>query len=377
MRIKFEGFGRKVEDHDRWLLVWGSEVVRHTPIRLWCLGSGTLAIPVAFCGGRCVDGRCYIRVALVDGGAMFQLPQLGGSVFLTDGGIETDLIFNKGVDLPEFASFVLHENASGEAVLREYFEDYFRISADAGLGLVLETATWRASRDWGLKLGYDEARLRSINQRAAEFMLELRAAAAGSTVVVSGCVGPRGDAYSDLGPASADEALAYHRPQVEVLAGSGVDLLTALTLTNVAEAIGFIRAVTERSMPAVVSFTVETDGRLPSGMSLTEAIEIVDDETDSAAAYFMINCAHPDHFDPVLIGSAGGLGRIRGIRANASRQSHSELDDSTELDDGDPAEFGDQLATLHSANRRINVLGGCCGSDARHIAAIAAAHRSR
>ena len=308
---------------------------------------------------------------------MFQLPQLGGSVFLTDGGIETDLIFNKGVDLPEFASFVLHENATGEAVLREYFEDYFRISAEAGLGLVLETATWRASRDWGLKLGYDEARLRSINQRAAEFMLELRAAAAGSTVVVSGCVGPRGDAYSDLGPASADEALAYHRPQVEVLAGSGVDLLTALTLTNVAEAIGFIRAVSERSMPAVVSFTVETDGRLPSGMSLTEAIEIVDDETDSAAAYFMINCAHPDHFDPVLIGSAGGLGRIRGIRANASRQSHSELDDSTELDDGDPAEFGDQLATLHSANRRINVLGGCCGSDARHIAAIAAAHRSR
>lgn len=307
---------------------------------------------------------------------MLELPQLSGSLFVTDGGIETDLIFNKGVDLPEFASFVLHENASGEALLRDYFQDYFRIAADGGLGLVLETATWRASRDWGVKLGYDDARLRSVNQRAAEFMLALRADAADSPVVVSGCVGPRGDAYSDLGPASADEALAYHRPQVEVLAGSGVDLLTALTLTNVAEAIGFIRAASECSMPGVVSFTVETNGRLPSGMSLAEAIEIVDLETDSAAAYFMINCAHPDHFPPALIGS-GGLSRVRGVRANASRQSHAELDESTELDDGDPAEFGGQLASLHAANGQICILGGCCGTDARHIAAIAAAHRKR
>ncbi len=305
---------------------------------------------------------------------MTELPQLTGPLFVTDGGIETDLIFNKGVDLPEFASFVLHDDASGEAMLRDYFADYFRIGADAGLGLVLETATWRASRDWGTKLGYDDARLRSVNQRAAEFMLALRAAETDGTVVVSGCVGPRGDAYTDLGPASADEALAYHRPQVEVLAGSGVDLLTALTLTNVAEAIGFVRAASEQSMPAVVSFTVETDGRLPSGMTLADAIEVVDAETDTAAAYFMINCAHPDHFAPVLTGSATSLGRVRGIRANASRQSHAELDDSTELDDGDPTEFGGQLAVLRSAHGQISVLGGCCGTDARHIAAIAAAH---
>lgn len=307
---------------------------------------------------------------------MSELPQLGGSLFVTDGGIETDLIFNKGVDLPEFASFVLHDHASGEATLRDYFANYFRIGADAGLGLVLETATWRASRDWGTKLGYNDARLRSVNQRAAEFMLALRAAEAGSAVVVSGCVGPRGDAYSDLGPGSAEEALTYHRPQVKVLAGSGVDLLTALTLTNVAEAIGFVRAASEHSMPAVVSFTVETDGCLPSGMSLAEAIEIVDAETDTAAAYFMINCAHPDHFAPVLNHSAAALRRVRGIRANASRQSHAELDDSTELDDGDPTEFGGQLAALHAANGQISVLGGCCGTDHRHIAAIAAAHRN-
>ncbi len=304
------------------------------------------------------------------------LPQLAGPVFLTDGGIETDLIFHKGADLPEFASFLLHDDTSGEAVLRDYYVDYFRIAADAGLGLVLETATWRASPDWGMKLGYDKARLRSVNQRAVEFMLALRATEAAGAVVVSGCVGPRGDAYTNLGPASAGEALIYHRPQIEVLAGSGVDLVTALTLTNVAEAIGFVQAASENSVPAVVSFTVETDGRLPSGMSLGEAIERVDTETDAGAAYFMINCAHPDHFTPELNGSATGLRRVRGIRANASRLSHAELDNSTELDEGDPAEFGSQLAALHAANGQICVLGGCCGTDVRHIAAVAAAHQN-
>ena len=167
-------------------------------------------------------------------------------------------------------------------------------------------------------------------------------------MILSGCVGPRGDAYADLGPASSDEAFAYHTPQVEVLAGSGVDLVTALTLTNVAEAIGFVRAASEHSIPAVVSFTVETDGRLPSGMDLADAIETVDAETDGAAEYFMINCAHPDHFAPVLASDSPHLGRVRGIRANASRLSHAELDESTELDDGDPTEFGAQLAASDS-----------------------------
>lgn len=307
---------------------------------------------------------------------MSRLPQLDGSLFLTDGGIETDLIFNKGAVLPEFASFVLHEDTSGESLMREYFGDYFRVGADAGLGLVLETATWRASRDWGAKLGYDAAQLRVVNERAVEFMVALRAAEAQGPVVVSGCVGPRGDAYSDLGPASSDEAFDYHTPQIEVLAGSGVDLVTALTLTNVAEAIGFVRAASERSVPAVVSFTVETDGRLPSGMDLADAIAVVDAETDGSAEYFMINCAHPDHFAPVLTSDAPTLGRVRGVRANASRLSHAELDEATELDDGDPAEFGAQLAALRTDDGQICVLGGCCGTDVRHISAIAAAHRA-
>ena len=304
------------------------------------------------------------------------LPQLDESVFLTDGGIETDLIFHRGIDLPEFASFVLHEDAAGEAVLRDYYEEYFEIASQGGFGLILETTTWRASKHWGSLLGYDAKRLRAINERSVQFFQEFRASSADGTVVVSGCVGPRGDAYSDLGPVSADEALAYHQTQVEVLAGSGVDLVSALTLTNVAEAIGFVRAAQQYSIPSVVSFTVETDGRLPSGMTLTEAITTVDHETDAAVAHFMINCAHSDHFTHVFDSQDPALRRVRGIRANASRLSHAELDESTELDDGDPNEFGIQITALHNQRPHINILGGCCGTDARHIAAIAHAHRN-
>ena len=304
-----------------------------------------------------------------------ELPQLGGSVFLTDGGLETDVIFHRGVDLPEFASFVLHETPAGEAVLRDYYSEYLGIASHSGFGLVLETTTWRASKDWGSRLGYDAARLRAVNERSVQFFRELRSSDADGTVVVSGCVGPRGDAYADLGPASADDALDYHLPQVEVLAASGVDLVSALTLTNTAEAIGFVRAAQRCSIPAVVSFTVETDGRLPSGVSLMEAVATVDRETHAAAAYYMINCAHPDHFTHVFDGHDPALGRVRGVRANASRLSHAELDESIELDDGDPDEFGVQIATLHRDRHDISILGGCCGTDARHIAAIAASSR--
>jgi len=299
------------------------------------------------------------------------LPQPDGPLFLTDGGIETDLIFRRGIALPEFAAFVLHGDARGEAVLRDYYADYFAIAEATGCGLVLDTATWRASSAWGAKLGYDDSQLRAINERAVEFLLARRAEQSDGAVVVSGCVGPRGDAYADLGPASVDEALAYHRPQIEVLAGAGAEVITALTLTNVGEAIGVVRAAGEQSIPTVVSFTVETDGRLPSGMNLAEAIATVDAETDGAAAYFMVNCAHHDHFHEVLRGDEPSIPRVRGVRANASRLSHAELDESTELDDGDPDEFGSQLAALYDASSAISVLGGCCGADARHIAAIA------
>jgi S-methylmethionine-dependent homocysteine/selenocysteine methylase len=304
------------------------------------------------------------------------LPQSGDDVFLTDGGIETDLIFHRGFDLPLFASFVLHDDPAAEDVVRDYFREYLRISARLGYGLVLETLTWRASSAWGEQLGYDEVRLRDVNQRAVRFLLDLREREADSVVVVSGCIGPRGDAYSDLGSSDVDAAQQYHRGQVEVLAESGVELVSALTLTNTAEAIGIARAAGDCDVPVVISFTVETDGALPTGMQLGEAIATVDAATDEGPSYYMINCAHPDHLERALARDDQSLDRVRGVRANASRKSHAELDESEELDEGDPTEFGTQLAQLHARAPRINVLGGCCGTDDRHIEAIALACRA-
>jgi S-methylmethionine-dependent homocysteine/selenocysteine methylase len=304
------------------------------------------------------------------------LPQLGAEVFLTDGGVETDLIFHRGVELPEFASFVLHDARAGEAVVGDYFRDYLNIGAANGFGLVLETLTWRASHDWGPSLGYDDARLRAVNERAVVFLRELRDREAGSPVVVSGSIGPRGDAYRDLGTGDYDEAERYHRPQVEVLAGAGVDLVSALTLTNPAEAVGVARAAAQVGVPVVISFTVETDGNLPTGSAVRDAIAEVDAATDAAPAYYMINCAHPDHFGDAFVAGDPIVGRIRGVRANASRMSHAELDESEELDEGNPSELGAQLAELHARAPHVNVLGGCCGTDHRHVAAIAAACRA-
>jgi homocysteine S-methyltransferase len=301
------------------------------------------------------------------------LPQLGTDVFLTDGGLETDLIFLRGLELPQFASFPLHDDPSKEEVVREYFRDYLRIGGTTGHGLVLETLTWRASADWGSTLGYDAKTLRSVNERAVEFLLDLRNQEAESVVVVSGCVGPRGDAYNDLGSMNEREAERFHQAQIDVLAGSGVDLISALTLTNTAEAIGIVHAAQARDIPVVISFTVETDGMLPTGMSLAQAIAEVDAATDEEPAYYMINCAHPDHFNQILATNDPSLNRIGGIRANASRKSHAELDESVELDAGDPTELGGQLAAIHSRRPHINVLGGCCGTDHRHIAAVASA----
>lgn len=301
------------------------------------------------------------------------LPHEDDGVYLTDGGLETDLIFLRGIDLPEFASFPLLDDEAMREVLRDYYRDYLRIGADAGVGMVLETPTWRASSEWGDLLGYDAARLADVNQRAVDLVAQLRDADGGAGVVISGCIGPRGDAYVDLGSMTPEQAAEYHGAQVAALADAGADVISGLTLTNVAEAIGIVRAAADRGVPSVVSFTVETDGRLPDGTALAAAIAAVDEGTDAAAAYFMLNCAHPDHFGPTVDADVAQLGRLRGVKVNASRMSHEELDESPELDDGDPPEFGQQLADLHAAHPHLNVLGGCCGTDPRHLAAIAAA----
>jgi S-methylmethionine-dependent homocysteine/selenocysteine methylase len=303
------------------------------------------------------------------------LPQLSGSMMLTDGGLETDLIFHRGFTLEQFAAFPLLGTDAGRAALCDYYTAYIEIADAMGVGVVLESPTWRANPDWGPLLGYDPQALDEANGDAIALMCDLRARHAdhAGPLVVSGCIGPRGDGYVVGEAMDPDEARAYHQRQIGVFAASGADMVTAITMTSAEEAIGVVRAAQVVNIPVVVSFTVETDGRLPSGQALPDAIRQVDESTDLGAAYFMINCAHPSHFAHVIEPGADWAGRIMGLRANASVLSHAELDQAEELDEGDPQELGQDHAALRALLPNVKVLGGCCGTDHRHVSEIARA----
>lgn len=303
-----------------------------------------------------------------------RLPQLDGRLFLADGGIETTLIFHDGFDLPEFAAYRLLRSDAGRDGLDRYFRSYLDVARRHRTGLVLESATWRASVDWGARLGDSAAELAEANREAIWQLERIREENPDGDVpvVISGCVGPRGDGYVADRAMSEREAEEYHREQIEVFAGTAADMIGAITMNYVEEAIGVARAAAKAEMPVAISFTVETDGRLPTGQPLAEAIAQVDTATAGEPVYYMINCAHPTHFAHVLEGGSWRE-RIRGVRANASCRSHAELNEAPDLDAGDPVELGRQYDELLDRLPRLTVLGGCCGTDARHIEAIARA----
>ncbi|WP_072386791.1 homocysteine S-methyltransferase family protein [Hyphomicrobium sp. CS1BSMeth3] len=303
------------------------------------------------------------------------LPQLGSKLFLTDGGLETTLIFHLGIDLPHFASCELLRSKIGRSVLAEYFLPYIETARREKLGFVLEAPTWRANPDWGAKLGYSGETLADVNRAGIALMEELRFAHEMRDVpmVISGNIGPRGDGYVAGTEMTVEAAAEYHDGQVALFADSAADMVSAFTMTNVSEALGIVVAAQRHRMPVVIAFTVETDGRLPSGATLREAIETVDAATGEGPAYYMINCAHPTHFETTLAGGGRWIERIRGIRANASKRCHAELDSAPDLDAGDPVELGDQYGDLLRAFPQIRVIGGCCGTDHRHVAHMCAA----
>jgi len=304
------------------------------------------------------------------------LPHLDSDkVFLTDGGLETDLIFKYGIDLPEFAAVAIFIEDDDPAVLHDYFAPYLAAAKDSGRGLLLESATWRSSPDWLTKIGVAEDRHADLNRKAVDFLLRVREAneTPTSPMPISGQLGPRGDGYAIDTKMTVDEAEAYHAWQAKLFAGTEADQISVLTMNYVEEALGIARAGAAADIPTVISYTVETDGRLPSGQPLGEAIEQVDSDANSAPAYFMLNCAHPDHFTSTLKNGGDWVSRIRAIRANASRMSHEELDNAEELDAGNPQEFGAQHAELLTLFPQLAVLGGCCGTDHRHVHEIAKA----
>jgi S-methylmethionine-dependent homocysteine/selenocysteine methylase len=300
------------------------------------------------------------------------LPQLSDKIFLTDAGMETTLIFHQGVELPLFASFDLLRSPAGIEITRGYYARYCKLARDVGLGFVLESPTWRANIDWAQKLGYSSAALADINRTAIEVMADLRREfeTPRSPMVISGNIGPRGDGYQPGKLMSADEAQEYHAEQIAVFKDTAADLVSAFTMNYTQEPIGIARAAKAAGMPVVISLTLETDGRLPTGQTLKEAIAEIDAETGHAPAYYMINCAHPTHFADALETSEPWIKRLRGLRANASTRSHAELDQATDLDAGDPVALGRQYAELRRKLRHVTVLGGCCGTDFRHVEQI-------
>jgi homocysteine S-methyltransferase len=317
------------------------------------------------------------RSMFTDANAKYRhaLPQLQGGWFLSDGGLETTLVFHDGIDLPYFAACDMLREPSGIQHLKAYFERYIEQAKTRGAGFILESATWRAHPDFAVKLGYSPARLADLNRLAIDMLVELREVheIERMPMVISGCIGPRGDGYFPDQRMSAEAAEAYHAVQIETFAATEADMVSAMTLNYPQEAIGIARAAKRANIPSVISFTVETDGRLPSGERLQETIETVDEATEAAPAYYMINCAHPTHFRDALADGGAWRERIHAVRANASCKSHEELDNSEELDVGDPEELALQYREMLGVMKHINVLGGCCGTDHRHIGAIAKA----
>jgi S-methylmethionine-dependent homocysteine/selenocysteine methylase len=303
----------------------------------------------------------------------YDLPQLGSQLFLTDGGIETTLIFHDGLELRDFAAFDLLKTAAGEAALRNYFRQYAEIARRYEAGLILETPTWRASRHWGERLGYSREMLADANRRSISLLEGIRGEYESDLrpVVISGCVGPRGDGYVPDAMMTAIEAEEYHVEQIATFAQSSADMVCAMTINYAAEAVGIVRAAHRSGMPVAISFTVETDGRLPTGQTLQSAVREVDDATGAYAAYFAINCAHPTHIERALAEDGVWLDRLRGLRANASRMSHQQLNESPDLDAGNPDELAGDYVRLSRRLRRLTVMGGCCGTDRRHIECIA------
>jgi homocysteine S-methyltransferase len=296
------------------------------------------------------------------------LPQLAGHPVVTDGGLETDLIYHHGVDLPDFAAFVLVDDERGRDLLVRYYDEYVDIARRVGAAIQLETPTWRASHDWGERLGYSAAELRRVNRDSVALLGELRDRAGLDTFLISGCLGPRGDGYVAGEEIDPDAAAAYHAPQIEAFAEAGADLVTVLTLTGTGEAIGIVRAARRTRLPVSLSFTVETDGRLPDGTPLSTAIAEVDAE--AAPDYFMVNCAHPTHVASAFADAGDWRSRIVGLRANASTRTHEELDAATELDEGDPVQLSAAQDALRPHLPNLALVGGCCGTDARHVAAM-------
>ena len=300
-----------------------------------------------------------------------RLPHQTDDIFLTDGGTETWLMYKRGFEIPEFSAFHLLNDQRAATALREYYTAFASIAAKLGTPFIFDSLTYRASRDWGALLGYSANALAEMNHKCFELYCECAADAGliAENTVISGCVGPKGDAYHTNQELTPERAQAYHSEQIDTFKAAGADIVTALTLNTTGEAIGIAKASAQAGIPSVISFTIEKDRKLRSGETLKQAIEMVDAATSNAPAYYMINCSHPVDFGPALTNEPWAS-RIRGLRANASSLDHGTLCQLGHLEEGDPDELARQYVDIRAAHPAMNVFGGCCGTDYAHVEKI-------
>jgi len=300
-------------------------------------------------------------------------PRLDGKFYLTEGGAETEILYKWGFELPEFAMFPLLDNSEADAVIRGMYRRYFDVAEAHDTGLLILGHDYRASPDWGAKLGYTPEALVEMQHRTIQFLTDMRTEYEGrvTDVYVGGCIGPRGDAYGTGGDITESEAEDYHSVQLTTLKETDADMAVAVTLNNIPEAVGIVRAAAAIGFPVGISLTLTTQGRLRSGPSLREAVESIEEATGGTAAWFGTNCAHPLEFEPAIADSGAWTERLRYIRPNAVKMEQVALCKLGHLEDGDPVELGEQMGDVARRFPRADILGGCCGTDERHLAEIA------
>lgn len=301
-----------------------------------------------------------------------KLPQTQGRFMACGGGFETWLQYVDGFTLRHFCAFELLDDARGVECLTDYHRKLVEAAVENGFGVINEGLHYRASRDWGELIGYSKEALEEINIRGIEFYKDFAREydSPDTPMIVGGAIGPRGDAYNVGRTPDASEAEDYHSEQIETFKKAGADVVTAMTFTSVEEATGLARAAKSAEMPVVISFFVAKGGKLKTGETLEDAITAVDAATESAPAYYMINCTHPTEFTPGLTDGPWSR-RLGGFMPNAVAMETLDLCKLGHLEDGDPEELGGQMAELARRFPHINVWGGCCGTDGRHIGQIA------
>lgn len=296
--------------------------------------------------------------------------------FLTEGGVYTHLMFDLNVELRNLAAFELLFDASKEAILKDLHRTFADIAIKYGVSIILDTETWRASSNWYKLVGTSAKQQTKIHplalassRRLADYVRDKSEGKVNAIVV--GTMGPLNDAYKFDKDLSVEVARNYHRAQMLEFKANKAGAVGAYTLSTSTEALAIALEAKDATIPCFLSFTVETDGTLPSGESLQMAVERVDEETQNSVLFFMVNCAHPRHVRKAVENDGAWIQRIRGVRGNASIKSHEELNNSTELHSGDPVQFANDLLSLRDIFPQLVVMGGCCGTSPDHSIEIA------